>query len=123
ENSLFPNETPINHYLLYDWGTPQRVRIVGIAGDVHHDGAAKETHMEIYRPLTQRAYNSTAVVVRADGDPARIATPMRKAVREIDANIPLASVMPMTELVTRSVGSARLRAARVGSFVLLVFPP
>jgi putative ABC transport system permease protein len=117
--SLFPNESPINHYLLYDWGTPQRVRIVGVAGDVHHDGAAKETYMEIYRPLPQFQYNSMAMVVRVEGDPSRIATPMRKAVRDIDANIPLASVMPMTELVTRSVGSTRLSATLFGLFGVL----
>jgi len=117
--SLFPNESPINHYLLYDWGKPQRVRIVGVAGDVHHDGAAKETYMEIYRPHTQFAYGTMAVVVRVDGDPSRVANPMRKAVREIDTNIPLASVMPMTELVTRSVGSTRLSAALFGLFGVL----
>src|SRR4029078_2586135 len=50
---------------------------------------------------------------------SRIATPMRKAVREIDPNIPLAPVMPMTELVTRSVGSTRLSAALFGLFGIL----
>jgi putative ABC transport system permease protein len=117
--TLFPNESPINHYLLYDWGKPQRPRIVGVAGDVHHDGAAKETYMEIYRPHTQFAYGSMAMVVRVDGDPARIAGPMRKAVREVDANVPLASVMPMTELAARSVGSSRLSAALFGLFGIL----
>jgi putative ABC transport system permease protein len=117
--SLFPGESPLDHYLLYSWDKRYRVRIVGVAGDVHHDGAAKETYMEIYRPHSQFAYGSMAVVVRVDGDPSRFAGPMRAAVREVDANIPLASVMPMTDLVTQSVRSTRLSATLFGLFGML----
>jgi putative ABC transport system permease protein len=116
---LFPDDSPIDHYLVYDWGTPQRVRIVGVAGDVHHDGAAKETYMEIYRPLSQFAYNSLTTVVRVVGEPAAFAPSMRRAVRDVDANVPLASAMPMSALVTQSIGSTRLSAALFGLFGVL----
>jgi putative ABC transport system permease protein len=116
---LFPDDSPIDHYLVYDWGTPQRVRIVGVAGDVHHDGAAKETYMEIYRPLSQFAYNSLTTVVRVVGEPAAFAPSMRRAVRDVDANVPLASATPMSALVTQSIGSTRLSAALFGLFGVL----
>ena len=116
---LFPGESAINHYLVYEWFARERVRIVGVAGDVHHDGAAKETYMEIYRPLSQFPYSSLTTVVRVGGDPASFAGQMRAAIHEVDANVPLASLRPLSQLVSQSVGSTRLSAALFGLFGLL----
>jgi putative ABC transport system permease protein len=116
---LFPNESPINHYLVYDWYERERVRIIGVAGDVHHDGAAKEAYMEIYRPHTQFPYGSLVMVARVDGDPANFAGQMRAAIHEVDPTIPLASLRPMSQLAAQSVGSARLSAALFGLFGIL----
>jgi ABC-type antimicrobial peptide transport system permease subunit len=117
--SLFPGDNPIGHYVVYDWDGMQRVRIVGVAGDVHHDGPDKETYMEIYRPLSQLAYGSMAVVVRVNGDPNQFASAVRKAVREVDNDMPLASVLPMSTLVSQAVGSTRLSATVFGLFGFL----
>ncbi|HET9514486.1 MAG TPA: FtsX-like permease family protein, partial [Gemmatimonadales bacterium] len=64
--------------------------------------------MEIYRPLAQFSYNSMAIVVRVTGDPAQFARPVGAAVREVDRGIPLASVLPLSDLVAQAVGRARL---------------
>ena len=99
-----PTRAPIGHYLLYEWDRPERVRIVGVAGDVHDDGPDKQAYMEIYRPHSQFPYSSMALVVRGAGDPAAYATPVRNAIRELDRDLPLATVEPMTALVSRAVG-------------------
>jgi putative ABC transport system permease protein len=114
--TFWPNEAAVGHFLLYEWNSKERVQIVGVAGDVHHDGPDKEAYMEIYRPLAQFPYGSMALVVRASGDPASYATPVRNAVREIDRDLPLASVEPMSALVAQSLGTTRLSAALFGLF-------
>jgi putative ABC transport system permease protein len=106
--TLFPGESAIGKVLVYEWGQEQRVQIVGVVGDVHHDGPDKQAYMEIYRPLTQLAYGSMAMVVRVTGDPVSYARPLGAAIREVDGDIPLAQAQPVTDLVSQSVGSARL---------------
>jgi putative ABC transport system permease protein len=116
ERTLFPGERAVGRFLLYDWNTPQRVEIVGVAGDVHHDGPAKETYMELYRPHPQFAYPSMTLVIRVAGDPGGYGKAVGQAVRAVDGDLPLAAVQPMAALVTRSVGPARLSTALFGLF-------
>jgi predicted permease len=117
--TFWPDSSALGHYLLYEWDKPLRVRIVGVAGDVHDDGPDKQAYMEIYRPHSQFAYNSMALVVRGAGDPARYATPVRLAIRELDRDLPLAAVEPMTALVSRAVGTTRLSTVLFGLFGIL----
>ena len=117
--TLFPGESAVGHFLLYEWDTPQRVQIVGVAGDVHHDGPVKETYMEVYRPHAQFPYSSMTLVVRVAGDPGSYGNVVRTAVRAVDRDLPLASVQPMNALVSRTTGPARLSTTVFALFGVL----
>ena len=117
--TFWPDSSAVGHYLLYQWDRPERVRIVGVAGDVHDDGPKAEAYMEIYRPHSQFAYNSMALVVRGAGDPAAYAMPVRNAIRELDRDLPLAAVEPMESLASRAVGTTRLSTVLFGLFGVL----
>jgi putative ABC transport system permease protein len=106
--TFWPNESAVGHYLLYEWNGNERVQIVGIASDVHHDGPDKAAYMEIYRPLAQFPYSGMALVVRGSGDAAALAGPVREVVRSIDRELPLAQVRTMDDLVSESLGRTRL---------------
>jgi len=73
--TLFPNENPIGHILVYEWDRITHAEIVGVVGDVHHDGPAAQAYMEIYRPLSQFIYSGMDIVVRVNGDPATFVKP------------------------------------------------
>lgn len=109
--SFWPGESAVGRFLVYDWDGVQRVEIVGVVGDVHHDGPDRQAYMEIYRPLPQFSYSSMAIVVRVTGDPAQYAGLVGAAVREVDQSIPLASVLPLSDLAAQAVGAARLSTA------------
>ncbi|HEX4685109.1 MAG TPA: ABC transporter permease, partial [Gemmatimonadaceae bacterium] len=113
--TLWPNESAIGHFLLYDWGTPQRVRIVGIAGDIHHDGPDKQAYMEIYRPVAQIAASGMTLVVRVAGDPASYGNPLRAVMREVDRDVPLA-LQPLSTLALQALGTTRLATTLFGLF-------
>jgi putative ABC transport system permease protein len=117
--SLWPGESALGHYLLYEWFAHERVQIVGVAADVHHEGPDKQPFMEIYRPLSQFPYSAMSMVVRGTGDPMIQATPLRNAIREIDRDLPVAQVRPMSELVDQSVGRTRLSATLFALFGIL----
>jgi len=115
--TFWPNESAVGHYLLYEWNGSERVRIVGVAADVHHGGPDQAAYMEIYRPLAQFPYSAMTLVVRGVvGDPTSYVAPLRDAVRSIDARIPLAEVRTMNGLVSQSLGRTRLSTMLFGLF-------
>jgi putative ABC transport system permease protein len=59
------------------------------------------------------------LAMRTAGDPTSYARPVRAAIRELDRNLPLAAVEPMTALVSRAVGTSRLSTVLFGLFGIL----
>ena len=117
--TIWPNESAIGKFIDYDWGAPQHVQIVGVAGDVHHEGVDKAPFMEIYRPLPQFVYSGMTLVVRTAGDPSTIAKPLRDAVRFVDRDQPVGRLETMDALVAESLDTSRLSTMLFGLFGVL----
>ena len=117
--TIWPNENVVGKFIDYDWGTKQHVQIVGVAGDVHHEGVDKAPFMEIYRPLSQFVYPTMTLVVRTVAEPLTLARPFRDAVRSIDREQPVGQLESMDELVGKSLGISRLSTMLFGLFGVL----
>src|SRR5919198_78578 len=46
--TFWPGESAVGKFIDYDWDRQEHVEIVGVAGDVHHEGVDKQPFMEIY---------------------------------------------------------------------------
>ena len=114
--TFWPNESAVGKFIDYEWGPQQHVQIVGVAGDVHHEGVDKQPFMEIYRPLPQFVYSSMTLVVRTAGDPSAIAKPLRDAVRSIDRDQPIGRLESLDAIVSTSLGTSRLSTMLFGLF-------
>ena len=95
---------------------PFDVEIVGIVGDVRHNGLEQPAPPEIYRPLQQTFMFPMQVVLRAKDDAAGLATPVRQAAYEVDGTVPVADLRPLPAVLADSLGRPRLLA-----FLLSVF--
>jgi predicted permease len=117
--AFWPNEDPVGKRLRFgdvNWRT-----IVGIVGDVHHQGLGSAPTPEMYIPWEQ-APNVEArpiIVVRSLIEPASLASALRKAVSEVDSEAPIDQVSTMNQLVSGSVSESRFRTVVVFSFALL----
>lgn len=123
-------------------GAPETpwITVVGIVGDVRHNGITSRIKPKFYRPYAQ--WNQTAmfslnqgtIVVRTTDDPERVAGALRAATRSIDPAVPLAAMRPMTDVVNTALTAPRLTSAvfiafaavalllsAVGVYGLLVF--
>lgn len=95
--------------------------IVGIVGDVHHDGLDVPAAPEMYVPYGQ-APNVEArptIVVRTSVDAWRLAGPLRRVIASIDPDVPVDQITTMRELVSNSAGQPRFRTAVILTFSLL----
>jgi hypothetical protein len=100
----------------------RHVTVVGIVGDVRHEGMTGVVKAKFYRPHAQfhrsrgGATRDMALVLKADGDPLALAGPVLSAVRRIDPEVPVSRVRSMTEVVDSSIAAPRL-----ASLVLSLF--
>jgi putative ABC transport system permease protein len=109
-------------------GPPSRpwVEVIGIVGDVRHNGITGTVKAKFYRPYSQfhrsRGGNATrdlALVVRTDGDPLRLAAPIREAVRGLDPSVPVSRVRTLDAVVSGSIATPRLASIVLGLFAAL----
>jgi putative ABC transport system permease protein len=101
------------------------VTVVGIVKDVHHNGVADVVKEKFYVPHTQW-HRSTgfpiramSVVVRTSGNPSSQTAAVRNVVRQLDSNLPVADVRPMTEVVGVAMSAPRFTSALLSMFALL----
>jgi putative ABC transport system permease protein len=116
---FWPNENPVGKRLRFgdqNWRT-----IVGIVGDVHHEGLGIAPAPEMYIPWGQvpNVEVRPIIVVRSFIDPASLTSALRKAVGEVDPEVPMDQIATMDQLVSGSVGESRFRSAAISLFALL----
>jgi putative ABC transport system permease protein len=109
---FFTNEDPVGQRISR-LGT-----IVGVVGDVRHDGPAAEPGPQIYYPVTRRPARTLSIVLRATGDPLALVPAVWQQVRTLDADLPLDRLAPMAAVITGSMANERILTGLVGGFAV-----
>jgi putative ABC transport system permease protein len=120
--SQFPGEDPIGKRVTYGFDGHRRIygSIVGVVADVKRFGL--EAHVpaqEYYSVLQKAAWGDLDLVVRASGDPLKLAPAVRQQVWEIDANMPVVNVMSMEQRLAESVAPRRFQMLLFGAFAIV----
>jgi putative ABC transport system permease protein len=98
------------------------VTLVGVVGDVRHNGITGIVKPKFYRPLAQfhrsrgGPTRDMALVVKTGGDPLALAGPIREAVRRLDPAVPVSSVRTLEAVVASSIVAPRLASLVLGLF-------
>jgi putative ABC transport system permease protein len=108
-------------------GGPSRpwVSVVGVVGDVRHNGITGVVKPKFYRPHAQfhrsrgGATRDMALVVKTDGDPLALAGPIREVVRRLDPALPVSGVRTLEAVVASSIVAPRLASLVLGLFAVL----
>jgi putative ABC transport system permease protein len=90
--------------------------IVGVVGEVKHERLDASTRKSVYLPHAQVPIGGSRLAIRTDGRPESLIGAVRNQVRELDPDLPVSRIMPMTEVVARSVWQPRLYTALFGVF-------
>jgi ABC-type antimicrobial peptide transport system permease subunit len=96
--------------------------VVGVVGDVRHNGITGVVKAKFYRPHAQfhrsrgGPTRDMALVAKTDGDPLGLVGAILSAVRRLDPDVPVSRVRTMTQVVDSSI-----TAPRLASLVLSLF--
>jgi putative ABC transport system permease protein len=97
------------------WGAERTV--VGVIGDVKDMPWHTRAEPALYFPQPQMWYPQPMILIaRARIDPASIVEPLRHALREIDPELPLASVRPLEAVAGAAIATRRLTLSLVTAF-------
>jgi putative ABC transport system permease protein len=123
------NQTMANVYWRGEEPVGQRLRfggqawktVIGVVGDVRHEGLDAELEAEMYVPFAQtpNIEATPTIVVRTTTEPAAMASAVRDAVAATDAAVPVDRVRTLDAFVSASVGQPRFRSWLLAALSLL----
>jgi putative ABC transport system permease protein len=115
----FPGEDPLGRGLDMGNGTDGFYEIVGIVGNVHHEGLDAAPRPTMYAPFAHDVFSTMTMMVKTKGRPEDFAASARQAVREIDGALPAFAVAPLKEVVTESVAQRRFSMLLLAVFAMV----
>jgi predicted permease len=93
--------------------------IVGIVADAKVRGAREAPRVETFAPYWQFTEPGMNIILKAAGNPAQLAGPLRQAVASIDPNVPVSPVTNLSELVSGSIEQPRFFATLALAFAIV----
>jgi putative ABC transport system permease protein len=102
-------QNPVGQRLRF--GGPAWRTVIGVVGDVRHEGLDGDLKPEMYVPFAQAPNVETVptVVVRTVADPVAMTGQVRNAVSAIDGTLPVDQIRTMEQVVSASVQGPRFR--------------
>ena len=115
---------PIGGRLQIGGGAANRpfVTVVGIVADVRHNGITEGVKEKFYVPHTQwhkslgNPIRAMTLVVKAHSDPRALTSPVSQTIRELDANLPVADIRTMDDVVAATLSAPRFTGMLLGAF-------
>ncbi|HYV18804.1 MAG TPA: ABC transporter permease [Verrucomicrobiae bacterium] len=104
---MFPGEDPIGRHVRIGIDGKVQREVVGIVGDVRHDGLDSDVTMQMYEPLAQRPWDSMNIILRTAVPPASLGSAARQAILGIDREQPVSSAETFDEIVAKSTAQRR----------------
>jgi putative ABC transport system permease protein len=114
-----PDEDPIGRIILGYWANPKPTEIVGVVGDIRHNGLTAEPQPTVFLSQAQLPGYITYVVVRTAAQPVPLAAAIRREVRQVDPKQPITDVQPLQHYVATALARPRLYANLLGTFSAL----
>ena len=116
---MFAGDDPIGKRIQFGTADGSWTTIVGVIGDVRHQGLESPPAPEVYINSLQNPPVNPFLVVKTTGDPSRLIPAVRSQLHAVDKDIAAYDVRPMTQVRSESVSQRRFILLMVGAFGVL----
>ncbi|MGH7665533.1 MAG: ABC transporter permease [Gemmatimonadaceae bacterium] len=119
----WPDEDPIGKRLTF--GDPdgdagpdslEWINVIGVVGHTAHEGLDADPRIQLYLPYRQQGPGFLTLAIRTARDPLALVSAMRRTIREVDPEQPVAQIRTMESMLDDSVGQRRLSMLLLGLF-------
>jgi putative ABC transport system permease protein len=90
--------------------------VVGVVGDIKHNGLSAPPSMDAYLPYGQSPWSYLTLALRTSIDQAAVLSAVRAEVRALDADMPVFGVRPFQQVLDETLGERRLTLLTRGLF-------
>ena len=101
----FQDRSPVGQVI--DMPMAGNLEIVGVVGDIRHDGLGAQANAEMFVPYPQLPMAAMQVVVHTRGDPGPAVRAIRERILAVDPQQPVTRVSTIEDLLAGSVASSR----------------
>jgi putative ABC transport system permease protein len=120
---FFPGEDPIGKRITPNGsaepGDPPSREIIGVVGDLHLISLGAAPKPQIYLPEDQFGLGTMSIFVRTQMSQSSLMTTLRRAIDEIDKDVPVYRMRTLPDYLSQSIAQPRLNAMLVGLFALI----
>jgi putative ABC transport system permease protein len=120
---FFPGEDPVGKRITPNGssepGDPPSREIIGIVGDLHLISLGAAPKPQIYLPEEQFGLGTMSIFVRTQMSQSSLMTTLRRAIDEIDKDVPVYRMRTLPDYLSQSIAQPRLNAMLVGLFSLI----
>jgi putative ABC transport system permease protein len=108
----WPEGSPIGQRIRLGGGDTTWRTVAGVVANVRHRGLDADPRPELYLPHAQwtngGAVRDMYIVLRCTRDPGTVAADLRRTIRALDPNLPVASVRSMDDVLSEAVAARRV---------------
>ena len=116
-HGTFGNETPVGKRLTFAFaGRAVPREIIGVVGDVRHDGLHADPPAAVFIPHAQGPTGAIHLVARVDGEPAAFERSIRAELGRLNGAMPLSDYTTMEALVRQSLRERRFQLGLLACF-------
>jgi putative ABC transport system permease protein len=103
----WPDGSALGQHIRVAMGDKVPGEIVGVVGDVHHEGLDKNARQTVYYAHPQLPYGVMTFVIRTTLQPASLANTVVGVVHSIDPEQPVGEIQPMDNVLAESIARSR----------------
>lgn len=93
--------------------------IIGVVGDVRQIGLDTPAEPTVYWPHPELVYSEMALLVRTTNDPLASVSAVRSELQQMDAELPMAGIASMDQLLSDSISRSRFTMLLLGIFAAI----
>jgi putative ABC transport system permease protein len=107
------------------YGDPAMRRVVGVVNETKQRSLSEDAPATVFIPLTQAAdgvrgtLRQCSFVLRTEGEPSLLSAAIRGEMRKLHPTVPIRNLVPMEQLVSRSIAPQRFNLILLGLFAAL----
>jgi putative ABC transport system permease protein len=117
----FPGQSAIGKHLLARISTPEpeTFEVIGVVAHERHTVLVGEEKESIYFSNGAQGNGAGSWIIRTSGDPDRLVAPIRTALQQLEPQILISEVKPLTDYVDRAMAPTRFALALITVFAAL----
>lgn len=111
----WPGQDPLGRRVRFGEKSPW-FTVTGIVADVKHQGPRGEARSQMFIPYWHRPEGGVSLLIKAPGGADRLVKPLKDAVAQVDHDVPVARIAPLTQIIATSIERPRFIALLVVLF-------